>query len=717
MELRRVVIRDRHPIVDAALYTRPLNRAVLAAAALALAIQIVGAVESARGLGAPTGAFERLAYALVALLWLVAGLLVFVQRRRRRTGQLFLLSAAAGSIFLSLGIVYSAGLLDALLYATGLLLFPPLLVSFVRAFDEQRPWSLRELWLYLPPAALIWPSATALAHNHSNWPWRIGLVLVALYLIAAIVQSLLDLRHAGSPLQAAQLRALSAGLIGGTLPGTILFVVPVVLNGRISVDAAWLPALVLLYVIAMSYAVLLFEFSEADLIVRRGVVYGVLTLGIVGTYGILGLALAAGRSGILSPGGGIGFVAVTVLIGAAFVPVRRGARRLVDWLLYGTRADRWDLLQDLSARIGSITQPDQLGDVLVQGVVSALHLRGAFLLRRDGDIFHLRHGVTQRGLLPEGVALEGETLRAALGEPPRWLLLIHVRPLTAGRRRRVPDRFRPLDDLHANLFLPLAARSGIQGVLCLQPKLAHDAFNRDDLELLAPLARQASVALDNALLFQRLDEKVTELQQAYLRIAREQEVERARLARELHDGTSQEVAALITLASIVEKQIEAGHPARSALDRLRSQAEDTYQGVRQASHALRPVMLDDLGLPLALARYIQGFRETTGIDVRYQPDEISRLPHEVELALFRVTQECLENVRKHSGAPGAEVILRRTNGHISLRIADHGRGMPNGDERGLGLAAVRERIEAVGGDVAVTSVPGAGVRVEVAVPA
>jgi two-component system NarL family sensor kinase len=260
-------------------------------------------------------------------------------------------------------------------------------------------------------------------------------------------------------------------------------------------------------------------------------------------------------------------------------------------------------------------------------------------------------------------------------------------------------------------------RSGLEAVLCLQPKLAHDAFDSDDLELLTPVMRQATAALDNALLFSRLQVKVEELRMAYVRIAREQEAERGRLARELHDGTAQELAGLITLATVAERQLTSnGGAALGTLDRIRRQAEDAYQGVRRASHALRPLMLDDFGLAPTLARYLQGFQEATGITVEYMVDGVGDLPDDVELALFRVAQECMENVRKHSGATEARLSLQRQDGHVKLSVADSGRGIPAQRERGIGLAGMRERVEAVGGVIQVGSAVNGGVQVEASIP-
>lgn len=724
--IQRIVVRDKHPVFEPRYLAGPFNRWVLSLAGLSLLIQVVGLTQGLVGQGKQVSWFDHASFAVVAFLWLALGFMVFLQRRAGLAGRLFLLFAASGSAFLGVGTLWYVSYPDAFIYALGLLFFPPLLYSFVRAFRDGQTWHRAELLLYLPAIALVVPVTHDFATRSATSPsFKVALLFVGIYLVAAAVQAVRDLSFSRTPEEGAQTRALLFGLLAGTVPAIAALIEPLATTGTVkSINISWMPPIVLLFLIAMSYSVLLSEFSEGDLIVRRGVVYGALTLAIVVAYGVLGEVLATSHASVTSLSGGLGFVAVTVLIGAAFTPITYLARRLVDWVLYGRKVDRWELLQALSARLSTVMQPDEFGDVLVHEITDALHLRGAFLLRKtDEGKFALANTAqaapfpTRMPAIPTDLVLEAETVERALSTPARPLLLVHSKPLTAAKRETVPERFRVVDSLRAALSIPLVTRSGLEAVLCLQPKLAHDAFDADDLELLTPVMRQATAALDNALLFSRLQEKVQELRMAYVRIAREQEAERGRLARELHDGTAQELAGLITLATVAGRQLNTdGAAALTTLDRIRRQAEDAYQGVRRASHALRPLMLDDFGLAPTLARYLQGFQEATGITVEYMVDGVGDLPDDVELALFRVAQECMENVRKHSGATEARLSLQRLNGNVKLSVADSGRGIPDQQERGIGLAGMRERVEAVGGIIQVGGAANGGVQVEASIP-
>jgi signal transduction histidine kinase len=724
--IQRIVVRDKHPVFEPRYLAQPFNRWVLGLAGLSLLVQLVGLIQGLVGQGEKVGWFDHASFAIVAFLWLLLGLMVFLQRRAGLAGRLFLLFAASGSAFLAVGTLWYVSYPDAFIYALGLLFFPPLLLSFVRAFRDGQRWHQAELLLYLPAVILVIPVTHDFATRRATSPsFKVALLFVAIYLVGAAVQALRDLSFSRTPEEAAQTRALLFGLLAGTVPAVAALIEPLATTGTVkSINISWMPPIVLLFLIAMSYSVLLSEFSEGDLIVRRGVVYGALTLAIVVAYGVLGEVLATSHASVTSLSGGLGFVAVTVLIGAAFTPITYLARRLVDWVLYGRKVDRWALLQALSARLSIVMQPDEFGDVLVHEITDALHLRGAFLLRKtESGQFAVANTAqaapfpTRMPAIPTDLVLEATIVERALSMPARPLLLVHSKPLTAAKREEVPERCRVLDSLRAALSIPLVTRSGLEAVLCLQPKLAHDAFDSDDLELLTPVMRQATAALDNALLFSRLQEKVGELRMAYVRIAHEQEAERGRLARELHDGTAQELAGLITLATVAERQLTTdGDAALTTLDRIRRQAEDAYQGVRRAIHALRPLMLDDFGLAPTLARYLQGFQEATGITVEYMVDGVGDLPDDVELALFRVAQECMENVRKHSGATEARLSLQRQNGHVKLSVADSGRGIPDQRERGIGLAGMRERVQAVGGIIQVGGAANGGVQVEASIP-
>jgi len=187
-------------------------------------------------------------------------------------------------------------------------------------------------------------------------------------------------------------------------------------------------------------------------------------------------------------------------------------------------------------------------------------------------------------------------------------------------------------------------------------------------------------------------------------VVQSQEDERAHLARELHDGTSQMlVSAKLCIESAVHELGHAGRAPPSALGKALQRLNDTLVEVRRISHRLRPALLDTLGLPAALEHLGREFTENGRIDARVAVDgEPAELPGEVKTALFRVTQEALTNVAKHAGAARVRVVLRFDAEGVELAVSDDGRGFDVGavlghPTRGLGLRHMRERLAAIGG--------------------
>jgi two-component system sensor histidine kinase UhpB len=146
--------------------------------------------------------------------------------------------------------------------------------------------------------------------------------------------------------------------------------------------------------------------------------------------------------------------------------------------------------------------------------------------------------------------------------------------------------------------------------------------------------------------------------------------------------------------------------------------DESISNVRQLSQLLRPMILDDFGLDAGLNWLCEGFMQRTGIDVAYQSNYHSRLSDEMETHLFRIAQEALTNVARHSGASGVRMELYSDADDIRLTIADNGKGIPKAPatRQSLGMTGMRARARAVGGVFSVTSPDGKGVKIEVVVP-
>jgi signal transduction histidine kinase len=257
------------------------------------------------------------------------------------------------------------------------------------------------------------------------------------------------------------------------------------------------------------------------------------------------------------------------------------------------------------------------------------------------------------------------------------------------------------------VWVPLLAQDRPIGVIAAHDKLGPpDArFTDDDVRLAETFASRAAVAVD-------LSERVE--RDALRRIVAAQELERQRLARELHDETGQALTSIL----LGLKQLE-GADSPAAVAALRELVVATLQDVRRLAVELRPKVLDDFGLVPALERLTQGFAEQTGIEVDLEAGAITeRLPREVETAIYRIVQESLTNVAKHAHAERVSVFLTRTDGRVKAVIEDDGRGFdPSApDGGGIGLVGMRERIELLDGTLIVESSATSGTTVAVEVP-
>jgi signal transduction histidine kinase len=260
------------------------------------------------------------------------------------------------------------------------------------------------------------------------------------------------------------------------------------------------------------------------------------------------------------------------------------------------------------------------------------------------------------------------------------------------------------------LYVPMLARDEAIGVIAAHDKVGPDArFRDEDLRLAEIFAARAAVAVE---LRQRVARDALE------RVLSAQELERQRLARELHDETGQALTSiLLGLRGLEEAKDE--EALRAAVGEVRDLVRSTLQDVRRLAVELRPKALDDFGLVAAIEHLTDSFAEQTGIAVEFVPNvPDGRLPTAVETALYRIVQESLTNVVKHARAGHVSIVLTRKDGAVSVVVEDDGVGFEPARARdgGLGLVGMRERVGLLGGRVTVESRPGAGTTFVAEVP-
>jgi PAS domain S-box-containing protein len=209
------------------------------------------------------------------------------------------------------------------------------------------------------------------------------------------------------------------------------------------------------------------------------------------------------------------------------------------------------------------------------------------------------------------------------------------------------------------------------------------------------------------------------------RLLQTQDEERRRIARELHDSVGQLLAAVsMTASKISRKKQELSSEVNGCVEEILCLVEQALTEIRTLSHLLHPPLLDEVGLESALRYFIEGFAHRSKIDVNFViSSDFDRLSQDHELALFRIVQECLTNIHRHSDSKTAKIRLEQRDGCVQCEISDEGKGIPQEEQSafsssatvGVGLRGMRERVRQLGGMLQIHS-NGKGTTVTVALP-
>ncbi len=345
-----------------------------------------------------------------------------------------------------------------------------------------------------------------------------------------------------------------------------------------------------------------------------------------------------------------------VLFALVLVPLSRWTRRRLDSLITGWPDDPYGAINQLHAELSRDPSLQAIVPAVVATITATLKLPyGAITSPPDGETVHV-------GVAPAGA-----------------------------ERLTIPLRFG--DDVVGTLEVA-ARRPGL-------------SLSTDELALLHNLARQVGITLHAAQLSEAL-----QASRAQLVAAREEE--RRRIRRDLHDGLGPTLAAMRLQLGIARRSLRSEPEAAEALlDELRSDVVEATAAIRRLVYNLRPPLLDEHGLAGAL-RSLSRLVEPLPLQLEL-PDTLPSLPAAVEVALYRIAAEALHNVARHAHATSCILRLELTDDTVTLQMCDDGNGLPAGHRDGVGLTAMRERAEELGGSVVVRGASG-GVTVTTRIP-
>jgi signal transduction histidine kinase len=281
----------------------------------------------------------------------------------------------------------------------------------------------------------------------------------------------------------------------------------------------------------------------------------------------------------------------------------------------------------------------------------------------------------------------------------------------------------PTEDLEF-LALPLRLGGALFGVFALGRDEGPVALGEEDLRLASKIVEATLGPLRNAQLLEQLKVQSEQLRKLSWKLIEVQEETLRHVARELHDEFGQILTAIgVMLGRAGQKGLEKNSVFVQDVQQVKKIVEDTLQTVRDRSQVFRPAILDDFGLEQTLEWFIEQFSRQTGIDVHFQREMLDGFfPGENAIHLYRIVQEALNNVARHSKAQEAWVILKEAPGELTLEIKDQGAGFDMTSEmnrttgEGLGMMGMQERAEHLNGSFTISSAPHKGTVVRVRLP-
>lgn len=390
------------------------------------------------------------------------------------------------------------------------------------------------------------------------------------------------------------------------------------------------------------------------------------------------------------------------------------------------RHQHLNALSRISAATSGLTDLKAILNTCLDIVLESLNgeLGGILLLDEKEDSLHY---YVWRGLLSQSI----ENLSFRKHQGLAGTVLATGKPVLyediSREQKSLYQDFINHEGLRGFICAPINSKDKVVGVINIASRMP-GKFTQDDLYLLNSIGCQIGAAIEQAKLYRKLAVAAERYQVLLRHALTAQENERKRIARELHDETSQALTSLTLQLQAIIQKVEMGiEDPTDLLERLRAAHKHTVYATAEIvklMKELRPTLLDELGLQAAIQRYAKDNLVAHGINVQTDIESTTRrLPPTIEVTLFRVAQGLLGNILEHSAAKNAKIKLTYDEQKCIMIIEDDGIGFdvdkltkvePGG--RGAGLFTIKERIKLVGGNCKIDSKPGHGTKVTINIP-
>ena len=424
----------------------------------------------------------------------------------------------------------------------------------------------------------------------------------------------------------------------------------------------------LAFPVSIGVAVLRFRLYDLDVVVRKTVVAGVLAVFV----GVVYAAFVAAGSLLVGSNDTTIAVVAAVVLAVAFQPVRIRARRFADRVVYGKRANPYEVLTEFSSRVGGAYATEDVVPRMAQILGEGAGAKVARVWLRVGRELRPSASWPSDATALPNVSIDGDA---------------------------VPT-------MHGAYAAAVRDRGELLGALSVEMP-ASDPMTPDKERLVADLASQAGLVLRNVAL-------VEELRESRRRLVAAQDHERRKLERNIHDGAQQQLVALAVKARLA-RQFVARDPAKTEemLGQIEAETQTALDDLRDLARGIYPPLLADKGLGSALDAQAR----KAPFPVRVDADGVGRLPQDVEAAVYFSCLEALQNVAKYAAASEATITITRSPTVLTFAVTDDGRGFdPTAMASGGGLEGLGDRLAAIGGTFDLRTAPGAGTTISGTVP-
>ena len=473
----------------------------------------------------------------------------------------------------------------------------------------------------------------------------------------------------------------------------------------------------------IAYTIRRFSLFDIRMFFRKGLVYSGLTVLITAAYLLMLYGLQSFFQDRTNAGGLVLAGALALLIAVLFNPLRNSLQNLIDRFFYRQTYDYRKMLLSFAGEASNVLDLDELADSILESIVRAVRIEQAalmfpegtggdfvtrFLRRGDPDSAAVRFRLAQDSPIVAWIGSEGKALRREQ---------VDVIPQLKGLWQSEKTT---LDEVGLSLLCPVRSRGKLIGILALWPKLSGTGYSDEDVDLFLTMAGEAALAIENARMLDDLRSQQRQVELLLNQAITIQEEERQRISIDLHDSVAQWLVAASYRAQTCGELLD-GNGSSQAREELLGMEETITKSLKELRRVvigLRPPALDELGLTHAVRQTLDDLK-VDGIECSFnQEGEPVRLSPSMEIAVYRVVQESLNNIRKHAHATAVDITMKFLGEELVVDIRDDGDGfdltqtLDGAASVGhLGLLGMKQRAEMLGGRIDVRTTKGQGTTI------